>query len=183
MWQISGQESDRHDGGEDWLAGVPIPVAGIDGEPIASEQVRQLLQEAGGEDADWIRGTLWADAHADYPDPGLLPIEAWGPAGIEGEEDEILLAPVDDGPPFALVSRSHDGPTAVWHDMSIALVQIPAGFDTVQIQYDRHPADFERTGRMLGRLPGGRVADFVDWRFASVTQSGYRADRAATTRQ
>jgi hypothetical protein len=165
MWQISGQESDRYDGVEDWLAGVPIPVAGIDGEPIASEQVRQLLQEAGGEDADWIRGTLWADAHADDPDPGLLPIEAWGPAVIEGEEDEILLASVDDGPPFALVSESPDGPTAVWHDMSIALVQIPAGFDTLQIQYDRHPADFERTGRMLGGLPGGRVADFVDWRF------------------
>ncbi len=144
---------------------MPIPVRSLDGEPIGARELRQLLEEAGGEDADSFRGTLWADAHTEEPDPGMLPIEAWGPAAVEQEDGEIGVVSAGDERPFALISESDEGTTAVWHDMSLALVHVPAGFEMLRIEYERDPADSERTGTLLRQLPAERVADFVDWRF------------------
>jgi hypothetical protein len=49
--------------------------------------------------------------------------------------------------------------------MTVALVRVPAGYDSLHLDYEREPADTERAAPFVDRFQRARKADFVDWRF------------------
>jgi Lipase (class 3) len=164
MWRVAGVRPDeRGAGGAGWLAGDPFSVQSLDGEPVDAARVRLLLEQAGVERTEKIPETLWADAERDDADTGLHAIDSWAERAVEEERGEFHVVGSDDWAPFVLLWP--EGRSAAWHDMTVALIRVPAGYDSVHLEYEREPADTDRAAPFLDKFQRARKADFVDWRF------------------
>jgi hypothetical protein len=165
MWRLSGvRPEERGTDGSGWLVGDPIDAEWLDGEPVDRDRVSQLLRQTGMAESEGISRTLVADSERDM-DPGLQAIESWAGQAAEESSGDIHLAGVANGMPFALASESPEGPTVVWHDMSILAAQIPPGYAFLRLEYERDQRDVERGFLLEERFRRARKRDFVDWRF------------------
>lgn len=166
MWRVSGVGPEERDADRvGWLVGDLLPVRSLDGKPVDPARVRLLFRPEARETDLGVPETLLADIERDDPDPGLHPIESWAEGAVEEEPGEFELVGTGEGSRFALVREAPEGRTAVWHDMTIAIVRVPAGYDSLQLEYKREPADSERNAQLAEILPRAHRDDFVDWRF------------------
>jgi hypothetical protein len=141
----------------------------LDNEPVGADRLRQLVQRPELQSVELPRQLL-ADVQQ-RPDARLQAIEAWAASVVEqsSELDSRLAFPGD--AQFALARSEADGTTAVWHDMSVALVRVQPGYEVLRLEYEAASADQNRSYQLEGTLSDHYNRDFVDWRFYVGTQT------------